>query len=114
MANAELSTQVATLTIVNPVAEPQAHDDDAERFPPAPRPGNLETARIAELERALVDHELIKVEIRSEDREERAETIAELCKAGRAELVQTIGKKALIYRKNPQPNKQLSNIHRYK
>lgn len=40
---------------------------------------------IAELERALVDHELIKVEIRSEDREERAETIAELCKAGRAE-----------------------------
>ena len=69
---------------------------------------------VAELERALVDHELIKVEIRSEDREERAKTIAELCKAGRAELVQTIGKKALIYRKNPQSNKQLSNIHRYK
>jgi len=69
---------------------------------------------IAELERALADHELIKVEIRSEDREERAAAIAELCKVGRAELVQTIGKKALIYRKNPQPNKQLSNIHRYK
>ena len=69
---------------------------------------------LEELERALVDHELIKVEIRSEDREARAATIAELCKAGRAELVQTIGKKALIYRRNPQPNKQLSNIHRYK
>ena len=40
--------------------------------------------------------------------------IRDRCKAGRAELVQTIGKKALIYRKNPQPNKQLSNIHRYK
>ena len=46
---------------------------------------------VAELDRALADHELIKVEIRSEDREERAATIAELCKAGRAELVQTIG-----------------------
>jgi len=69
---------------------------------------------IAELDRALADHELIKVEIRSEDREERKAAIAGLCKAGRAELVQTIGKKALIYRKTPQPNKQLSNIHRNK
>lgn len=68
----------------------------------------------AELERALADHELIKVEIRSEDREERAAAIAELCKVGRAELVQAIGKRALIYRKNPQPNKQLSNVHRFK
>jgi RNA-binding protein len=59
---------------------------------------------LAELDRALVDHELIKVQIKLE----------ELCKQGRAELVQTIGKMALIYRKNPQPNKQLSNIHRYK
>ncbi|PWB31183.1 ribosome assembly RNA-binding protein YhbY [Pseudomonas sp. SDI] len=69
---------------------------------------------LAELERALADHELIKVQVKLEDREQRAEVIAELCKAGRAELVQTIGKMALIYRKNPQPNKQLSNIHRYK
>jgi RNA-binding protein len=69
---------------------------------------------LAELERALSDHELIKIKINLNEREERAEVIAELCKAGRAELVQTIGKMALIYRKNPQPNKQLSNIHRYK
>ena len=68
---------------------------------------------IAELERALADHELIKVEIRSEDREERAAAIAALCKAGRADLVQVIGKMALIYRKNPQVNKQLSNVHRF-
>ncbi|ATR84815.1 ribosome assembly RNA-binding protein YhbY [Pseudomonas defluvii] len=69
---------------------------------------------LAELERALSDHELIKIKLNLNEREERAEVIAELCKAGRAELVQTIGKMALIYRKNPQPNKQLSNIHRYK
>ncbi len=37
----------ATLSIVNPVAEPQAHEDDAERFPPAPRPSSLAGARIA-------------------------------------------------------------------
>ena len=28
--------------IVNPVAEPHAHDDDAERYPPAPRPATLD------------------------------------------------------------------------
>jgi hypothetical protein len=37
----------AELVIVNPVAEPQADSDDAERFPPAPRPGSLEGKRIA-------------------------------------------------------------------
>jgi hypothetical protein len=37
----------ATLTIVNPVAEPQADTDDAERHPPAPRPKKLDSARIA-------------------------------------------------------------------
>ncbi|MFF7710518.1 ribosome assembly RNA-binding protein YhbY [Pseudomonas sp. NPDC007930] len=68
---------------------------------------------IAELERALGDHELIKVKFNIMEREDRIETIAALCKAGRAELVQTIGKMALVYRKNPQPNRQLSNIHRY-
>src|SRR6516165_1556549 len=37
----------ATLTIVNPVATPQAHEDDAERFPPAPRPDTLEGKTVA-------------------------------------------------------------------
>lgn len=68
---------------------------------------------IAELERALGDHELIKVKFNIIEREDRLETIGALCKAGKAEHVQTIGKMALLYRKNPKPNKQLSNIHRY-
>jgi RNA-binding protein len=67
----------------------------------------------AELERALADHELIKVKVSILDREERLELITGLCQAGRAELVQVIGKMALIYRRNPQPNKQLSNIQRF-
>jgi RNA-binding protein YhbY len=40
--------------------------------------------------------------------------IAELCKVGKADLVQVIGKMALIYRKNFSVNKQLSNVHRFK
>ena len=67
---------------------------------------------LAELERALADHELIKVQLRLTEREARQQAIAELCQAGRAELVQSIGKMALIYRRNPQPNKNLSNISR--
>ncbi|MDH1265854.1 ribosome assembly RNA-binding protein YhbY [Pseudomonas sp. GD03944] len=68
---------------------------------------------LAELERALNDHELIKVQLRIIEREDRIAAIDELCKAGRAELVQIIGKMALIYRKNPKVNKNLSNISRY-
>ncbi|AZG88141.1 MULTISPECIES: YhbY family RNA-binding protein [Pseudomonas] len=67
---------------------------------------------LAELERALSDHELIKIKLNILDRESRVGAIAELCKAGSADLVQVIGKMALIYRKNPKVNKQLSNVHR--
>ena len=69
---------------------------------------------LAELERAMGDHELIKIKVNILDRESRLEAIAELCKAGKAELVQVIGKMALLYRKNVNVNKQLSNIHRFK
>ena len=65
---------------------------------------------MAELERALNDHELIKVQFRIDDR--RA-LIDELCQTGSCELIQVIGKMALIYRRNPKPNKNLSNISRY-
>ncbi|HHJ4328369.1 TPA: ribosome assembly RNA-binding protein YhbY [Klebsiella pneumoniae] len=68
---------------------------------------------LAELERALNDHELIKVQLRQSEREDRQAVIAALCSAGKAELVQSIGKVALIYRKNPKPNRNLSNVLRY-
>jgi RNA-binding protein len=71
---------------------------------------------LAELERALSDHELIKVQLRIIEREDRLAAISELCKAGKAgkaETVQVIGKMALIYRKNPKVNKNLSNVHRH-
>lgn len=67
---------------------------------------------LAELERALNDHELIKIQFRQADREDRRSLIDALCQQARCELVQVIGKIALVYRKNPNPNKALSNLHR--
>ncbi|MFC3606286.1 YhbY family RNA-binding protein [Stutzerimonas tarimensis] len=68
---------------------------------------------LGELERALSDHELIKVQFRLPERDDRRALMAELCQAGRCELVQAIGKVALVYRRNAKPNKQLSNVHRH-
>lgn len=68
---------------------------------------------LAELERALNDHELIKVQLRVGERDERQALIEALCAAGRCELVQSIGKMALVYRRNPKANRQLSNISRF-
>jgi len=68
---------------------------------------------VAELERALNDHELIKVQFRITEREDRRALIDELSRVGRCELVQVIGKMALLYRRNPKPNKNLSNISRF-
>jgi RNA-binding protein len=56
---------------------------------------------MAEIERALNDHELIKVKLRG-DREARkawAQSIASQCGA---ELVQSIGQVACFYRKHPE------------
>jgi RNA-binding protein len=62
--------------------------------------GLVETV-MAEIERALNDHELIKVKLRG-DREARkawAQRIASQCGA---ELVQSIGQVACFYRKHPE------------
>lgn len=67
----------------------------------------------AELERALNDHELIKIQLRITEREARLAVIDELCKTSKAELAQVIGKMALLYRKNPKANRNLSNISRH-
>lgn len=65
-----------------------------------------------ELNRALNDHELIKVKIAINDRDVRRELINELCLQSKAQLVQEIGKIALIFRKAGKPNTKLSNLLR--
>ncbi len=65
---------------------------------------------INELNRALDDHELIKVKLVIADRELRAQVITEMSKKVKSEIVQEIGKVALIYREAKKPNLKLSNV----
>lgn len=57
---------------------------------------------IAEMDRALTDHELVKVRARVGDRDLRDELLAELATATKSELVQRIGHVALYYRPHPE------------
>ncbi len=54
----------------------------------------------AELDRALTDHELVKLRARVGDREQRDAVLAELASATGSELVIRIGNVGLYYRKN--------------
>lgn len=61
----------------------------------------LTEAVVKELERALRDHELVKVRARAPDRERRDAWLAELARRTHATLVQRIGNVAVIYRADP-------------
>jgi len=73
----------------------------------------LSEGLLAELDRALADHELIKVKLALPERDDRAAMLEELLAASGAERVQTIGKVALLYRASPGGNPKLSNIKRF-
>jgi RNA-binding protein len=64
--------------------------------------GGIGAALLAEVDRALTDHELVKIRARVGDRGERDSMLAELAQATRSELVQRIGHVALFYRANPE------------
>ena len=70
----------------------------------------LSEAVLEELNRALDDHELIKVKIAIGERDMRALAIDEMVKATSSELIQKIGKVALIVRRNPKAHPKLSNL----
>ncbi|WP_110669324.1 YhbY family RNA-binding protein [Salinicola halophilus] len=72
----------------------------------------LSEGALQELERALRDHELVKVKLAFAERDERQAMIQELTTATGAELVQSLGKVPLLYRHNPRANPKLSNIAR--
>lgn len=67
---------------------------------------------IEETLRALSDHELIKVKFSIGDRDVRQQMINELIIATNADLIQTIGKIALIFKTADKPNPALSNLLR--
>jgi len=65
-----------------------------------------------ELERALSDHELIKIKLLAADRDAKGELLAVICQEFKAECVQSIGHTALLYRRAKKNEGRLSNIKR--
>ena len=65
-----------------------------------------------EIERALEDHELIKIKLNIDEPATRKQLAESLCEQHRAALVQSIGKVALIMRPAKKPNEKLSNLLR--
>ena len=65
---------------------------------------------LEELNRALDDHELIKIKVSIGERDTRASVIDEIVKETKAELIQKIGKVAIIVRRNPKAHPKLSNL----
>lgn len=67
---------------------------------------------LAEIDRALTDHELIKVKIVIADRDAKKQVTLSICKQLAALEVQTIGHVVLLLRKSGKPNLKLSNLLR--
>ncbi len=57
---------------------------------------------MAEIDLALGHHELIKVRVNADNRQERQAMIQEICTRLNAELVQLIGHVATLYRERPE------------
>jgi len=67
---------------------------------------------IAEIDRALNDHELIKIKLAVGERDVKKQTIAEICERLNAENIQTIGHILLLFRAAKKPDPKLSNLLR--
>ena len=68
---------------------------------------------LSEIDQRLEDHELIKIKISINDRELRKSIITEISQSCGAELIQSIGKVAILYRPAKKPDPRLSNILRH-
>ncbi|MBT8132176.1 MAG: YhbY family RNA-binding protein [Gammaproteobacteria bacterium] len=62
----------------------------------------LTDAVVAEIDLALDAHELIKIKVRTGDRQQRDEIIRDVCARTEAELIQRVGNTALLFRKESQ------------
>ncbi len=64
--------------------------------------GGVTSAVIAEVERSLLAHELIKVRAGGPDRDERKASFAAICERTGATSVQTVGKVMVLWRPNAE------------
>ncbi len=66
-----------------------------------------------EVDRALTDHEIIKVKLAAGSKEERQQAAEELAEKTDSQLIQNVGRMALLLRKNPNATPRLSNLVRF-
>ena len=78
----------------------------AHKLEPVVLIGNkgLTDAVLAEVDLALKSHELIKVRAPGLERDDRERAFNEACERTGADLVQVVGKVAVLYRKKPEPS----------
>ena len=62
----------------------------------------LTDAVLNEIDVALTAHELIKIKIAGDDRDERQAFATSICESCDAQLIQVIGKTLVIYRQKPE------------
>jgi RNA-binding protein len=67
---------------------------------------------IAEIDRALNDHELIKIKLAVGSREARRTVSEAICERTGAKVVQAIGNIILVLRRTAEPDPRLSNLLR--
>ncbi|MEQ9394146.1 ribosome assembly RNA-binding protein YhbY [Haliea sp.] len=67
---------------------------------------------LQEVQRALDDHELIKVKIAVGDRDARSALVEALCAETGATLVQSVGNVVLLLKRVKKPDPRLSNLIR--
>ncbi|MEH6584962.1 MAG: YhbY family RNA-binding protein [Halioglobus sp.] len=67
---------------------------------------------IAEVDRALSQHELIKIKLSVGDKDTKIAVTQELCERSGAKLVQSIGSVIVVLRRTAQPDPRLSNLLR--
>ncbi len=65
--------------------------------------GGVTPAFLAELQKQLRAHELVKLRFLGLDRDERAALCTQLADEGRCVCVGTVGHTALFYRQHPEP-----------
>jgi RNA-binding protein len=67
---------------------------------------------IEEIDRALKDHELIKIKLITSTRDAKRKLTEKICADFNAQCIQSIGHVILIYRAAKKPDPKLSNLRR--
>jgi RNA-binding protein len=73
----------------------------------------LSESVVLEINRALNDHELIKVKLVVGGRDARMAIGGEICDSTGAEIVQSMGNILLLLRRTAEPDPKLSNLLKY-